>query len=117
APSIAALKEYRFLLQRSQTLISKWYYSKNVNDAGREELKSLISNDYSKQSRELRELSKNWKSNDELKALRQITSKTEALFMIYQQDIMAPLNSLESYEDVSIIFPAKDALDNAEENL
>ena len=31
APSVAALKEYNFLLQRSQTLISKWYYSKNVN--------------------------------------------------------------------------------------
>jgi len=26
-PSVAALKEFNFLLQRSQTLISKWYYS------------------------------------------------------------------------------------------
>lgn len=117
APSIAALKEYNFLLQRSQTLISKWYYSKNVNDGGRTELENLITFDYPRQRDELRELSKSWKSSEDLKALRQISARTEELFLVYQQDIMTQLNSLESYEDVSIIFPAKDALDNAEENL
>ena len=34
-PSVASLKEFNFLLQRSQTLISKWYYSKDVNEIGR----------------------------------------------------------------------------------
>ncbi|MGZ3932946.1 MAG: HAMP domain-containing protein, partial [Bacteroidia bacterium] len=117
APSVAKLKEFNFMLQRSQTLISKWYYSKNVNDGGREELKKLISYDYPETCKELRELSKNWTSNEELKALRQIISKTDHLFLSYQQDIMQPLNSLEAYEDVSIYFLAKDALDNAEDNL
>lgn len=117
APSVAALKEYNFLLQRSQTLISKWYYSKNVNDNGREELLKLIQRDYPAKKESIRELSKNWKSNDELKSWRQIISKSDELFVTYQQDIMTPLNSLESYEDVSIYFLAKDALDNAEESL
>jgi serine phosphatase RsbU (regulator of sigma subunit)/HAMP domain-containing protein len=116
APSVAALKEYNFLLQRSQTLISKWYYSKNVNDPGREELKSLISTDYPAKKESIRELSKKWNTSD-VKAWRQIISKSDELFVSYQQDIMNQLNSLESYEDVSIYFLAKDALDNAEENL
>ncbi len=117
APSVAALKEYNFLLQRSQTLISKWYYSKNVNDGGRSELENLITQDYPKQCRDLREISKNWTSSEEVKALRQITSKTDAVFLTYQQEIMKPLNSLESYEDVSVYFPALAALDDAEESL
>lgn len=116
APSVAALKEYNFLLQRSQTLISKWYYSKNVNDAGREELKNLISRDYPARKSTLRELSKNW-TTSEYQAWSDVKNRTEALFLTYQQDIMMPLNSLESYEDVSIYFLAKDALDNAEEDL
>lgn len=120
APSIAALKEYNFLLQRSQTLISKWYYSKSVNDEGRAELQKLIQYDYDQKKKELYELSKNWKGTkgtEELKSFRQIISKTEALFMTYQQDIMTPLSSLESYEDATVYFLAKDALDEAEENL
>lgn len=116
APSVAALKEYNFLLQRSQTLISKWYYSKNVNDAGREELKNLISRDYPAKKTILRELSKSW-TTSEYQAWTDVKNRTEALFLTYQQDIMTPLNSLESYEDVSIYFLAKDALDNAEEDL
>src|ERR1700752_4082270 len=55
APSVAALKEYNFLLQRSQTLISKWYYSKNVNDNGREELLNLIQHDYPNKKEGIRE--------------------------------------------------------------
>lgn len=116
APSVAALKEYNFLLQRSQTLISKWYYSKNVNDNGREELLKLIQTDYPSKKESIRELSKNW-SKDDVKFWRQIIGKTDELFLVYQQEIMTPLNSLESYEDVSIYFLAKDALDNAEESL
>jgi len=116
APSIAALKEYNFLLQRSQTLISKWYYGKNVNDDGRQELQDLITRDYPKQCKELKELSKSWSMEDH-KALRQITSKTDAVFLAYQQDIMMPLNSLEAYEDVSVYFPALAALEDSEENL
>jgi serine phosphatase RsbU (regulator of sigma subunit)/HAMP domain-containing protein len=116
APSVAALKEYNFLLQRSQTLISKWYYSKNVNDNGREELLKLIQTDYPSKKESIRELSKNW-DKDDVKSWRQIIGKTDELFMVYQQEIMTPLNSLESYEDVSIYFLAKDALDNAEEGL
>ena len=116
APSVAELKEFNFLLQRSQTLISKWYYSKNVNDGGRDELNKLITADYPERRNNLRELAKSW-TKDEAIIFRSIMTKTDALFFTYQQDIMIPLNSLDSYEDVSIYFLAKDALDNAEDDL
>ncbi len=117
APSVAALKEFNFMLQRSQTLISKWYYSKNVNDEGREELKKLITIDYPNKRQEIHEFSKKWTNEKELKTWRNIKSKTEKIFFNYQQDIMAPLNSLEAYEDASIYFIAQDALDAAERDL
>lgn len=117
APSVAALKEFNFLLQRSQTLISKWYYSKNVNDPGREELHKLITVDYPAKKAAIREFSKNWTDNTELQAWNEIKYKTEELFFTYQQDIMTPLNSLDAYEDASIYFVAAEALDNAEKNL
>lgn len=117
APSVAELKEFNFLLQRSQTLISKWYYSKNVNDQGREDLHKLISVDYPRLKSNIRELSKNWTKKEDLQAWIDIKTKTEELFLTYQQDIMAPLNSLESYEDASIYFLAQDALETAEGNL
>src|SRR3989442_1469742 len=60
APSVAELKEFNFLLQRSQTLISKWYYSKTTNDHGRHELVKLISYDYPEKRLRLKQLSKNW---------------------------------------------------------
>ena len=116
APSVAELKEFNFLLQRSQTLISKWYYSKNVNDGGRDELKRLISYDYPTQRERILKLLLKWKT-EEKRTFINIKSKTEELFFIYQTEIMGPLNSLEAYEDVSVYFPAQDAFDNAEADL
>jgi len=116
APSVAQLKEFNFLLQRSQTLISKWYYSKNVNDQGREELHKLITIDYPAKRNSIHEYAKKW-TPDEVKLWYDIKNRTEALFFTYQQDIMTPLNSLESYEDASIYFLAQDALENAEKDL
>lgn len=117
APSVAELKEFNFMLQRSQTLISKWYYSKNVNDVGREELHKLITVDYPDKKYKIKELSKKGWSTEDLQAWSRIRDQTEALFFTYQQDIMTPLNSLDSYEDASIYFLAGDALGNAEKDL
>ena len=116
AESVTKLKEFNFLLQRSQTLISKWYYSKNVNDGGRGELENLISADYPAKREQLLKLATKWKV-EERRAFINIKVKTEKLFFTYQTEIMKPLSTLESYEDVSVYFPAQDAFDNAEADL
>ena len=100
-PSVAALKEFNFLLQRSQTLISKWYYSKDVNDAGRVELEKLIATDYVKQKQSVSRFTDSWK-NTELETWKRIIGKADTLFLDYRLNIMEPLVNLESYTDTGI---------------
>ena len=46
-PSVSALKEFNFILQKSQTLISKWYFNQSPDtDPSKTELRNLISKDY-----------------------------------------------------------------------
>lgn len=106
APSIGELKEFNFLLQRSQTLISKWYLNKSFNDLDfREELKRLIAKDYPDKKVVLLRLAKSWKP-DELKQLQGICLDVDSLFGIYQNDIMNKLNSDSAYKDASLYMMA-----------
>lgn len=118
AQSVAQLKEFNFLLQRSQTLISKWYYNKSIsnNYESREELWTLIRKEYPLTRSLLEDLSKSW-NVEELKIYRKIKSKAENLILMYQQDIMQPLNSMEAYQDPTTYFLAQNALEEAEANL
>lgn len=115
-PSVAALKEFNFLLQRSQTLISKWYYSKDVNDPGRVELEKLIATDYIKQKQAVTRFTDSWKKS-ELDTWKRIIGKADTLFLDYRSNIMEPLVNLESYNDPGIYFVAENALRDAESNL
>ncbi|MDI9340114.1 MAG: SpoIIE family protein phosphatase [Sediminibacterium sp.] len=106
APSIGELKEFNFLLQRSQTLISKWYLNKSFNDLDfREELKRLIAKDYPDKKVVLLGLAKSWKP-EELKQLQGICLNVDSLFGIYQNDIMNKLNSDSAYKDASLYMMA-----------
>lgn len=117
AQSVAKLKEFHSVLQRSQTLISIWYYHKSVNDSReREELRRIIAQHYPKIKSELNQLSKTW-TKDELRSFSNIKNKTEVLLLSYQRDIMQPLNSLDAYNDATIYYPAGFALDDIEKSL
>lgn len=117
-PSLNELKDFNLLLQKSKTLIAKWYYNKSLNDnyEFRIELKQLITKDYAQKKKQLYELSNQWNEDDK-KTLQNILKKTEATFVLYQTEIMDKLNSLEAYEDPAIYWPAKDALESAEERV
>lgn len=117
-PSLNYLKDFNLLLQKSKTLIAKWYYSKSETDnyEFKEELRRLITHDYAEQKKQLMEISTSWSEEDKI-ALQNILKKTEATFTIYQTDIMDQLNSIEDYEDPSIYFIAGSALENTEEKI
>ncbi len=103
-PSVSALKEYNFILQKSQTLISKWYYNQSGNDdPSKTELRNLISKDYPHIKAKLNSLSNDWKKEEKAKA-RSIIQFSDGLFKLYQEEIMTPLNSWESYQDANIGF-------------
>lgn len=113
-PSVAELKEFNLMLQRSQTDISKWYYNKSFNDVNfRDELKTIIAKEYQYRKKKLKDFSELW-SEDEKKQLTVIFNKTEALFNSYQNEIIDQLNTLEAYNDPTIYLMAKIPFEDAE---
>lgn len=103
-PSVSALKEYNFILQKSQTLISKWKFNQSPNDdPSKTELRNLISKDYPHIKSKIDSLSKDWTKEETAKA-RSIIQFSDGLFKLYQEEIMTPLNSWESYQDPNVGF-------------
>jgi len=116
-PSVSALKEYNFLLQKSQTLIAKWYYVQSTENVPfKNELRSLINRDYPNIKTQIRNLSEGW-TKEEKEKFKVITTFSDGLFKLYNDEIMTPLNSWESYQDPGVFFPIKLPYDESEEKL
>ncbi len=113
-PSVVELKELNLLLQRSHTNISKWFYNKSFNDVEfREELKNIIKTEYPKKREILVKLSQNW-TKDEKDQLKNIFTRIETLFKLYQNEIMGKLTSTDAYEDANIISFARFTFEDSE---
>lgn len=116
-PSVAALKEYNFLLQKSQTLIAKWYYNPTPNtEPFKNDLRNLINREYPNIKTKIAALSEDW-TRDEREKFKTIVSFTDGLFAVYKNDIMEVLTSFDSYNDPSIYFIAKIPYDETEEKI
>lgn len=116
-PSVSALKEYNFILQKSQTLISKWFFNQTSNDdASKTELRTLISRDYPSIKSKIGELSTDW-TKDEREKVKSIIFFSDGLFKLYQEEIMTPLNSWESYQDPSIKLVATIPFEDSQEKI
>lgn len=116
-PSVAELKQLNFLLQKSHTNISKWFYNKSFNDVEfREELINIMDKDYDAQKKRLQELSKKW-TVSEKDQLRVIFSRIETLFKVYKNEITGQLTSTEAYEDPNIIMMARMSYEDSELNI
>jgi serine phosphatase RsbU (regulator of sigma subunit) len=103
-PSVSILKEFNFLLQKSQTLISKWKFNQSADDdPSKLELRNLINKDYPAIKVHLNELSTNW-TFEEKEKLKSILNFSDGLFKLYREDIMSQLNSWESYQDANVGF-------------
>jgi serine phosphatase RsbU (regulator of sigma subunit)/HAMP domain-containing protein len=117
APSVAELKDLNLLLQRSHTDVSKWYYIKSFNDIEfRDELKNIIRTEYPKKKTTLTEFSKSW-SDEEKKQLSVIFLRIEALFKLYQTEIIDQLNSPETYDDPGIYMMVRLPYEESEGNI
>lgn len=116
-PSVSTLKEYNFLLQKSQTLISKWYYNQSPDDApAKNELRSLINKDYPNIKTKLNKLSENW-TDEEKEKLKSIIKFSDELFNVYKQDIMSMLSTWDSYKDANITFNVQFTYEDTEEKI
>ena len=116
-PSVSALKEYNFLLQKSQTLISKWYYNPSRDDEPfKNELRSLINKDYPNIKTKITSLSRDW-TKDEQEKFKAIVVFTDGLFKVYKTEIMSALSSFDSYKDASLYFTAEFSYGETEEKI
>jgi len=116
-PSVAELKELNLMLQRSHTNISKWFYNKSFNDKEfRDELISIINNEYPNKKNKIKQLSSTWTSNEK-DQLKLIFESIESLFKIYKEEIIGQLNSAEAYEDANILMLARMPFEESEINI
>ncbi len=116
-PSVSSLKQFNFLLQKSQTLISKWKYNQSGNDdPSKIELRNLISKEYPNIKKEINALSIDW-TYDEKEKIKTIITLSEALFKLYQEDIMNPLNSWESYQDANVVFLVTSPFEDSQDEI
>jgi len=116
-PSVAELKQLNFLLQKSHTNISKWFYNKSFNDVEfREELINIMDKDYDAQKKRLQELSRKW-TVSEKDQLRVIFNRIETLFKVYKNEITGQLTSTEAYEDPNFIMMARMSYEDSELNI
>jgi serine phosphatase RsbU (regulator of sigma subunit)/F0F1-type ATP synthase assembly protein I len=116
-PSVSALKEYNFILQKSQTLISRWYFNQSGDDDPyKTKLRTLISRDYPSIKSKIDALSKDWTKEEQEKA-KSIIQFSDGLFKLYQEEIMTPLNSWESYQDANVLFLVKLPFEDSQEKI
>lgn len=116
-PTVAALKEYNFLLQKSQTLISKWRFDQTSDDdPDKKELRVLINKDYPSIKLKLNDLSTTWEAEEQQK-LKSIIKFTDELFNVYKTEIMGALNNWDAYKDPSVIFNVQISYEDTEEKI
>lgn len=116
-PAVAALKEYNFLLQKSQTLMAKWYYIQSKNDEPfKNELRTLIDKDYPAIKDRISKLSTDW-TPDEKQKFKSIVTFSDGLFNVYKTEIMSVLSTWESYKDANVYFPAQLSYEDTEEKI
>lgn len=116
-PAVSALKQFNFLLQKSQTLMAKWYYIKSKDDEPfKNELRSLIDRDYPNIKTKIHSLSSDWTPSEKEK-FSNIEKFSDGLFTVYKTDIMSVLSTWESYKDANVYFPAQLSYEDTEEKI
>nr|MBA3706412.1 SpoIIE family protein phosphatase [Bacteroidota bacterium] len=105
-PSVATLKELDYLLIRSKLLITKWFHLQTSDDVmDKKDLRTLIREEYPSLKSKIKKYSGNW-NKEEQESIEAILALVEQMFESYQTDVMAQLNSFDSYNDPTIRFSA-----------
>ncbi|MCW3082901.1 MAG: hypothetical protein JWP12_267 [Bacteroidetes bacterium] len=106
-PSVATLKELDNLLNRSKLLITKWFYVQTGDDAAHKKaLRHLLDYEYPEVKTNIKKYSVNW-NKDEQKSADAILALVEKMFKSYKEDVMATLNSFDTYNDSNVKFVAQ----------
>jgi serine phosphatase RsbU (regulator of sigma subunit)/HAMP domain-containing protein len=117
-PSVAALQDLNVLVVRSKMLVGNWVHTqKDSEDKGK--LKNLIQHEYPNLKDTILSLANNNRKNSTLPQWRDaekadvmtILSLTDKLWEDHRE-VMAQLNSFDSYEDAMILMQNKNAVED-----
>lgn len=113
SPSEDALKDFRTMIIRSKMLISNWVYVQTRADvADKDSLRNLIDKKYPQLRDRILQLSDYWDAKDR-DAILVLLDHTDLLFEAHKE-IMADLNSFESYEDFFLRSVARERIEDAD---
>ena len=116
-PAVSALTQYNFILQRSQTLMTKWYYIQSKDDEPfKNELRVLIDREYPNIKMKIHSLSSDWTGSEKEK-FSNIEKFSDGIFSVYKTEVMSVLSTWESYKDPNIYFTSKFSYDDSEEKI
>ena len=114
-PSVASLKELNNLLNRSKSLITKWFYFQvGDQDPQKKDLDSLLTNEYPLLKAKINALSVNW-GKEEQESIKIILAKIDKMFLSYRENIMEPLKTFDDYRDSEKRFLGQMAFDDIED--
>ncbi len=111
-PSVKKVQEAKLMMSRANTLISNWVtVASDNNNADKKKLLELMNTEYPQMIKKLRELSSKWTDADKAR-LDSVEEQSNLLFKQYKEQIIAKLNSFESYSDVMIVMEVAPLIDN-----
>ncbi|MES2590358.1 MAG: SpoIIE family protein phosphatase [Bacteroidota bacterium] len=111
-PSVAALKELDNQLNLSQLGITQWFSLTTKDAPEKTAFTKLITEKYPQLKKTIKELLVKW-SEEEQEATLELLSSIDKLFAKYHENIMAPLSSIDDYNDMSTLFLANEVFEDS----
>ncbi|MES2835925.1 MAG: SpoIIE family protein phosphatase [Bacteroidota bacterium] len=103
-PSVTALEELNLTMVRSKMMIYKWAYFQSGNDnQDKVKLRNAIYTQLPDLQKKITTLSEMWKKAEQ-DSVKSLFNKIKELTAMYENEVMTPLSTFESYEDPSLLF-------------
>ncbi len=111
-PSVDQLSRLNSLVSESKMLIRNWVFIEKQNDTpDKIRLKELHNTDYPAVKSQLEKISRLWVNADQQKLLTNIFKSVDDTLFVSHKQIMAQLNTFESYDDISVVFEVQPMVD------
>lgn len=86
-PSFDAIKDFKFMVERSQRLTIGWIYSPQTNDE-KEKLKAIQDIEYPRLKENLQELMKKWQDTSQVTKIEEVFVEFEDFIKIQRKEVM-----------------------------
>ncbi|RAW01221.1 GAF domain-containing protein [Pseudochryseolinea flava] len=109
-PSQSKIKDFKLMATQSKMLVTNWVYLMS-NETDKNALKTLQQNDYPTLRNDISTLMATW-DDEQKEAMKLAFAQFDSLLKIQQENIMANLQTFDSYEDGLTKLLAEDVIEN-----